>query len=633
MADEKVERRILRVCLLGAGRMGRVRAPLLYANTRVNLLSIVDVDGNAGCAAMADEYGCESVGVSKFEEHLRERNIEALWVSTPTFTHKSSILTALKVSSVKTIFTEKPVEEHSVAIQELFDACEAKGVKLLCGFQRRFDPSYASVARAVQSGSVGNPQMVRIMFGDHPAPPMEFLIKGGDPFMDLSPHDVDYVRWALGDEATEVYATGSSSTKELDDAGVLDNATMLVKFSRGAVCTLAMSRGATYGYDQRCEIFGDKGLAQVGNIHKTSSVIMNDKGIHCDVLQHSFPQRFFDGFNGEVNGFVAAALDGATWPITVLDCIAAQDIASAASASASAGQPVRLGTLAVRPIGSGEFGSYIAGTVGREASIAFMPPFTRTAAKNGDIDWNKDVLGEGAPPAVYVCSPDKMHKPHAVECLNAGKHVLVEKPVHPDFEDVVRAAGDSLVLMVGFHRRFYADFIKCREYCSASRVKKVTIRSLDPVPAESDMLFVLRNSVCHDVDMLGFLFPDSDVAFTSSNTSPQNSGIELSGTISLQSGESVAFDIVYAKCHASYVQEVAVESADGTKMFGKDCTEWDQTCCEMYASAYRSQWREFNRRVLNPGLENATMRSQRMQSYAKTFTRLEDAARHLKLLE
>ena len=90
MADEKVERRILRVCLLGAGRMGRVRAPLLYANTRVNLLSIVDVDGNAGCAAMAVEYGCESVGVSKFEEHLRERNIEALWVSTPTFRKRNA---------------------------------------------------------------------------------------------------------------------------------------------------------------------------------------------------------------------------------------------------------------------------------------------------------------------------------------------------------------------------------------------------------------------------------------------------------------------------------------------------------------------------------------------------------------
>ena len=70
----------------------------------------------------------------------------------------------------------------------------------------------------------------------------------GCPFMDLAPHDIDYVRWVLNDEPVEVYATGSSSTPELEAASVFDNATMLVKFSRGAVCTLMMSRGATYGY-------------------------------------------------------------------------------------------------------------------------------------------------------------------------------------------------------------------------------------------------------------------------------------------------------------------------------------------------------------------------------------------------
>ena len=396
-----------------------------------------------------------------------------------------------------------------------------------------------------------------------------------------------------------------------------------------------MSRGATYGYDQRCEFFGDKGLAQVGNILKTSSVVMDGSGIHSDVLQHSFPQRFHQGFDGEVAAFVAVALDGVKWPVDAQDCIAAQNIAKAASISAKLGKPIKLGTLSVRPIGSGEFGCYITKIVGAESSVAFESAYTRTAAKSGTIDWDADVIGMDAPSSVYVCSPDALHKVHALECLNAGKHVLVEKPVHPCFGDLIEAAGDNLVLMVGFHRRFHADFIKCRHRCLQPDVTKVTIRSLDPVPADSDMLFVLRNSVCHDVDMLGYLFPGDDAAltFSSAAISPDTSAINLSGVIAC--GERIVqFDIVYAKCHPSYVQEVIVETSTGeTLTYGEDfkSAQWRSTCCEMYELAYRTQWATFASLVLN-GEENCE-RERRMKSYDTTFARLEDAAKVARLIK
>ena len=132
--------------------------------------------------------------------------------------------------------------------------------------------------------------------------------------MDLSPHDVDFVRWTLGQEPVEVFASGCSSTPELRKANVLDNAIMYVKFSQGTMVTLQMSRGATYGYDQRCEYFGEEGRASVGNHFDTSAQVANASGCHISRLKHSFPQRFQQAFAAEVNAFAEVVLDGAIWP-------------------------------------------------------------------------------------------------------------------------------------------------------------------------------------------------------------------------------------------------------------------------------------------------------------------------------
>jgi len=108
--------------------------------------------------------------------------------------------------------------------------------------------------------------------------------------MDLAPHDVDFVRWCLEDEVSSVYATATSSSEALRSANVQDCATVVLKFSRGATCTLTMSRRSEAGYDQRCEFFGDKGSARVDNIHKNAGVLCDAEGQHKSALMYSFPE-------------------------------------------------------------------------------------------------------------------------------------------------------------------------------------------------------------------------------------------------------------------------------------------------------------------------------------------------------
>ena len=152
-------------------------------------------------------------------------------MASPTFTHEEVISTA--AANGISVFTEKPVDETADKINKLFDIARNSNIDLCCGFQRRFDASYVAASTAVHTGQVGNPVSANIFFADHPCPPKEFLLKGGNIFMDLSAHDVDYIMHALNDVVVSVYATGSSSTDELEAAGVHDNATMVMKFSRG----------------------------------------------------------------------------------------------------------------------------------------------------------------------------------------------------------------------------------------------------------------------------------------------------------------------------------------------------------------------------------------------------------------
>ena len=237
--------------------------------------------------------------------------IDGLIVCTPTFTHKDIVKEVVSLASESEscynggMFVEKPIGETAIEIEQIYELAKNAGINLCCGFQRRFDPSYKQVSDIIRnnttndfnSSSIGTPLYSNIFFADHPVPPKSFLLTGGNIFMDLAIHDIDFITYTLGgnndnNKVVRVYATGTSSDEELAAVGVHDNATLLMTFSNGTVVTIFMSRSATYGYDQRCEIFGTKGLISINNIHETSTVISNTTGIHQSRLQHSFPQRF-----------------------------------------------------------------------------------------------------------------------------------------------------------------------------------------------------------------------------------------------------------------------------------------------------------------------------------------------------
>lgn len=266
--------------------------------------------------------------------------LDAIIISVPTRFHGDYIREAAKHKLA--VFVEKPVAESPQEIEDLYQLCVSQGIPLCCGFQRRFDKSYVAAAEAVQRGKIGKAISAHIFFGDSPGPPLEFLITGGNIFFDLSVHDVDFIRWALEDDIATVYAQGTSSSDELRQHNVQDNATMMMTTIKGSIVTLTMSRRAAYGYDQRCEIFGDQGKVNVGNQFDTTTILSNSTGDHWSRLQNSYDLRFRQAFMNELDAFADTVLEKKPWPVAKEDVIIVQQVATAAKESLETNQVIRL---------------------------------------------------------------------------------------------------------------------------------------------------------------------------------------------------------------------------------------------------------------------------------------------------
>jgi myo-inositol 2-dehydrogenase/D-chiro-inositol 1-dehydrogenase len=223
-------------------------------------------------------------------------------------------------------------------------AVKAAGVACMIGFQRRFDPTFAEASRRLAAGDVGNAEVLIVTSRDPGAPPVEYLKASGGIFRDMLIHDFDVFRWILcadGDEAAWLSASGSVLTDPgIATVGDYDTTAVTIRTKKGRVCQINTSRRAAYGYDQRFEVMGSKGLLQCGNHTPTEVTQWDASGIHADKPEAFFLQRYAAAYRLEIAHFFECLQSGSPFKTTVADGVAAQKLADAATASAKSGQPV-----------------------------------------------------------------------------------------------------------------------------------------------------------------------------------------------------------------------------------------------------------------------------------------------------
>ena len=328
------------VAVFGAGRIGRIHASNLAALPGVQLDAICDPSAEAA-SDLAQSLGAK---VSTIEAVLADKQIDAVAICSPTVTHSDLITRA--AAAGKHIFCEKPVDLSVPRAQACAEAVKAAGVACMIGFQRRFDPTFNEASRRLAAGDIGNAEMLIITSRDPGAPPAEYIKGSGGIFRDMLIHDLDVFRWILcadGDEAAWLSAAGSVLTDPaIADLGDYDSTAVTIRTRKGRLCQINTSRRAAYGYDQRFEVLGSKGLLQCGNQTPTGVVQSDASGVHSDKPEAFFLQRYAAAYSLEIAHFFETLQSGGVFRTTVADGVAAQKLADAATQSCQSGQAVAL---------------------------------------------------------------------------------------------------------------------------------------------------------------------------------------------------------------------------------------------------------------------------------------------------
>jgi myo-inositol 2-dehydrogenase/D-chiro-inositol 1-dehydrogenase len=295
------------VAVIGTGRIGRIHARnLKYMIPGARLLALADVAVQSAqqAAGELDIPVCEA----DYRRLLERPDVDAVIICSSTDTHAGIMVEA--AAAGKHIFCEKPIALEMARIDEALAAVARAGVKLQVGFNRRFDPGFSRARNLIAAGKIGVPQLLRISSRDPQPPPLEYVKVSGGLFLDMMIHDFDMARFLMGQEVTELMATGRCLVDPAIGAcGDVDTAVVLLKFAGGGLGTIDNSRQAVYGYDQRIEVFGSAGSVAVGNRTPTEVILHNAESIQSDKPLHFFLERYQEAYLAEMEEFVASILE------------------------------------------------------------------------------------------------------------------------------------------------------------------------------------------------------------------------------------------------------------------------------------------------------------------------------------
>ena len=292
----------MRFCVVGVGRMGAVHAENIAKTEGLELGYLVDRDiGRA--RALADRIGGRAD--ADILDALADSSVDAVVIASATNTHVDFIVQAARAG--KAILCEKPIDLDMERVAACEAAIAGTNVPIMIGFQRRFDGTHRAVRQAISDGVVGAVESVSIVSRDPSPPPAEYIKVSGGQFHDQMIHDFDLALWMTQEIGTvTVYAAGAAlvdpAIGDLDDT---DSAHVLMRMGNGAFCKIECSRRAVYGYDQRVEVFGERGLVSSANLEQSGLEVWTERGTGGkDLLKPDFFQRYLPCYSAELKAFV-----------------------------------------------------------------------------------------------------------------------------------------------------------------------------------------------------------------------------------------------------------------------------------------------------------------------------------------
>ena len=329
---------MVKFAVLGCGRIGRMHALNLARHPRAELTYVYDVAGDAA-AATAQATGAREAG--DVEAILAAREVEAVLIASSTDTHLDLLVRAVEAG--KAVLCEKPIDLDLAKVDATWERIKGRDPIVMVGFNRRFDPSFKALRERIRGGEIGKLEQVIITSRDPGPPPVAYIRVSGGLFRDMAIHDFDMARYLMGDIAA-VQAIGANLVDPaIEETGDIDAAMITLVAKSGAICQISNSRRSAYGYDQRVEAFGERGMLQAGNQRPTTLSFWGAAATDAkDPVLNFFIERYTPAYNAEIGHFVDCVERGTAPLVSYRDGREALRLADAALASMRTGAIVRL---------------------------------------------------------------------------------------------------------------------------------------------------------------------------------------------------------------------------------------------------------------------------------------------------
>jgi len=328
----------IKFAVVGLGRIGKIHLENLLQMNGVKVVAVMDPMVES--QEYARNLGIEYVSAT-YEEMLSSTDIDVVVICSPTDTHADYVEIAARAG--KHIFCEKPLDLSLERVMEVLEVVKETGIKLMIGFNRRFDKEFKKVKALVNEGAIGEHHLVKITSRDPGAPPVSYIRKSGGLFLDMTIHDFDMARFIVDKEVVEVYAKGAVLIDPaIGEVGDIDTAVITLTYTDGTMAIIDNSREAAYGYDQRVEVFGSKGMVKAENNLHDSHQLFTSQGSHGSLPLHFFLERYAEAYKTEMADYLKSLENGKQVPANGNDGLQSLKIGLAAIKSLKENIPVKI---------------------------------------------------------------------------------------------------------------------------------------------------------------------------------------------------------------------------------------------------------------------------------------------------
>ncbi|UOQ45588.1 Gfo/Idh/MocA family oxidoreductase [Halobacillus salinarum] len=267
----------LKIAVIGCGSIAQHRhLPEYDMNSNVEITAVCDIVEERA-KEVAEKFGAESV-YTDYHTLLEQENVDAVSVCTPNYLHAPVSIAALKAGCH--VLCEKPMATSKEEAEEMIQAAEQNGRKLMIGHNQRFVPSHQKAKELIQAGELGKIYSFRTTFGH--GGPEGWSAEGKDTWFfkkdkafigamgDLGVHKADLLRYLLGEEFVDVAGFVENNAKE--NITVDDNAVCILRSESGIVGTLTASWAYKPNEDNSTVIYGEKATLRLEDDPKYSLI-------------------------------------------------------------------------------------------------------------------------------------------------------------------------------------------------------------------------------------------------------------------------------------------------------------------------------------------------------------------------